>query len=109
MSGFDDYDDAMFQRDLLDDETIEDLLAGRDPGRGDLTVLVGFIEDARGVLRRQPTPSPMLAELMAGGLSTEKSDLLVTAANNVPRPIFTRPDYRSGYARRWPSHKHWPA
>jgi hypothetical protein len=84
MSVADDYEHEMFGRFDLDDDTIDVILSGRDPGRPDVAMLVAFVEDARSVTRRPaPTPSAPLAAILAEGLSTEQSDLAATAASNV--------------------------
>jgi hypothetical protein len=86
VSGLDDYESEMFRRLSLDDDTVEDLLAGRDPGQADLTVIAAFLEDARAAARGPaPDVTPRLAALMADR-STEASNVLVSAARNAVGP-----------------------
>ncbi len=85
MSGAGDYDDEMIRRSHLDDTSIDQLLAGRTvPGH---ELLVSFIEDVHVARSAEVTrPSTELATLFAEGFSTDKGDLLVTAASNVTGP-----------------------
>jgi hypothetical protein len=70
-----------------DDRTIEALLSGGAPEDGDLALLVPFVEEVRyAVSGNPPAPSGALAAVLAAGLSTEKGDLLATAASNVTGP-----------------------
>ena len=87
MSGAGDYEHEMFRRFDLDDETTDAIVSGRDPGRADVAMLVAFVEDARSLTRRPvPAPSAPLAAILAEGLSTEKSSVLVTAGSNGSGP-----------------------
>jgi len=87
VSGASDYEDGMFRRFDLDDDTTDAIVSGRDPGRADVAMLVSFVEDARAISRRPvPVPSAPLAAILAEGLSTEKSGVLVTAVNNGAGP-----------------------
>lgn len=84
MSTGGDYPDEMFRR-PLDDEAIDSLLAGRPPAG--LESLVAFVEDVHlAAAVSVPEPTVALAAVFAAGLSTEKGDLPVTAAGNVPGP-----------------------
>lgn len=75
----------MNRRSHLDDTSFEQLLAGRTvPGQ---ELLVSFVEDVHVATSAEASqPSSELATLFAEGLSTEKGDLLVTAASNVTGP-----------------------
>ncbi|MDP9019446.1 MAG: hypothetical protein M3N25_01360 [Actinomycetota bacterium] len=75
----------MIRRSHLDDTSIDQLLAGRTvPGQ---ELLVSFVEDVHVARSAEATrPSSELATLFAEGLSTEKGELLVTAASNVTGP-----------------------
>src|SRR5215471_18724017 len=87
MSGASDYEDEMFRRFELDDDTTDAIVSDRDPGRADVAMLVAFVEDARAISRRPvPAPSAPLAALLAEGLPTEKSGVLVTAVSNGAGP-----------------------
>ena len=87
MSGAGDYEHEMFRRFDLDDETTDAIVSGRDPGRADVAMLVAFVEDARSLTRRPvPAPSAPLAAILAEGLATEKSGVLVTAGSNGSGP-----------------------
>jgi hypothetical protein len=87
VSGLDDYESEMFRRLSLDDDTVEDLLAGRDPGQADLTMVVDFLEDVRAAAQAPaPHVAPRLAALMADRRSTEASNVLVSAARNAMGP-----------------------
>jgi hypothetical protein len=85
LSATGDYDDEMIRRSQLDDSSIEQLLAGASvPGN---ELLVSFVEDVHVATSVQATgPSSELATLFAEGFSTEKGDLLATAASNVTGP-----------------------
>ncbi len=74
----------MIRRSHLDD-SFEQLMAGRTvPGE---ELLVSFAEDVHVATSAEATrPSSELVTLFAEGLSTEKGDLLVTAASNVSGP-----------------------
>ena len=75
------------QSGILDDETIEAILRGHQPPEDALGPLVAFAQDVRAVAECPvPRPSPALAEILTEGFSTEKGDLLVTAASNVNGP-----------------------
>src|SRR5262245_37800786 len=77
----------MLGRHSLDDDTTEDLLAGRDPGQADLTMIVSFLADVRAVTHRPaPEVAPRLAALMGDGVSSGNTDVLVRAASDVPGP-----------------------
>jgi hypothetical protein len=87
VSGAGDYENEMFRRCDLDDDTIDAIVSGRDPGRADVAMLVAFVEDARSLTRRAvPAPSAPLAAILADGLSTEKSGVPARAVSNVPGP-----------------------
>jgi hypothetical protein len=87
VSGASDYEHEMFRHFDLDDGTTEAIVSGRDPGRADVAMLVAFVEDARSLTRRPvPAPSAPLAAILAEGLSTEKSSVLVTAGSNGSGP-----------------------
>src|SRR5262245_58338639 len=76
----------MFSHRGLDDDVIEELLAGRGRGAADLTLLVDFAEDVRAATRGPaPAVSPGLAAMMAGGLETDHSDVQA-GASAVARP-----------------------
>ncbi len=74
----------MIQRSHLDD-SFEQLMAGRTvPGQ---ELLVSFAEDVHVATSAEASrPSSELVTLFAEGLSTERGDLLVTAASNVTGP-----------------------
>ncbi|MCA1846442.1 MAG: hypothetical protein LC792_25255, partial [Actinobacteria bacterium] len=72
---------------VLDDETIQAILRGHEPQEDALGPLVAFAHDVRAVADRPvPMPSAALVEVLTEGFSTEKGDLLVTAASNVNGP-----------------------
>lgn len=73
--------------DFLDDEAIEAILCGRRPAEHGLDSLVTFARDVHAV-SDQPAPRPnaSLAAVLSAGFSTDKGDLLVTAASNVYGP-----------------------
>lgn len=85
MSGTGDYGYEMIPRSHLDDTSFEQLVAGRTvPGQ---ELLVSFVEDVHVATSAEASqPSSELVTLFAEGLSTEKGDLLVTAASNVTGP-----------------------
>ena len=86
MSDSGDYRTEMFRNHPLDDATIEAFFTGQ-PADEDLAPLAGFVEDLRSVTSGPaPVPSMRLAAMLAEGFSTEKGDLLVTAASNVTGP-----------------------
>lgn len=86
MSSTGDDDTEMSRRHNIDDATIEALLTGHDADE-DLTSVMSFVEDVRITARGPvPVPSAQLATMLVEGFSTEKGDLLVTAASNVPGP-----------------------
>lgn len=73
--------------DFLDDESIEAILCGRRPAEPGFESLVTFASDVHAVAEQPaPRPNASLAAVLASGLSTEKGDLLVTAASNVTGP-----------------------
>lgn len=79
--------------DDLPDEAIESLLAGRAvPAAGaGLDSLAELARTVRTVAERPvPRPNASLAAALSAGFSTEKGDLLVTAASNVPGPAATQ-------------------
>lgn len=85
MSEAGDYDTEMFRRTNLDDSTIERLLAGQHVDGQEM--LTSFVEDTQLVTSTPgPRPSAALAAFLAEDFSTEKGDLPVTAASNVPGP-----------------------
>ena len=86
MSGFGDYDSEMPRHHPLADAAIEAFFTGRSADE-DLAPLAGFVEDLASMTSgAAPVPSMQLATTLAEGFSTEKGDLLVTAASNVPGP-----------------------
>ncbi|MDP8992878.1 MAG: hypothetical protein M3N31_07510 [Actinomycetota bacterium] len=85
MSLFGDDHYEMRTQPLLDEQTIESILAGRSPsGQPEVDELARFVNEVRSV---SSGPSPVvgtqLAAVLAGGLTTDKGDLPVTAASNV--------------------------
>lgn len=69
MSDSDDYHEEMFNARGLDDDVIDAILSGRDPGGADLAALVTFADQARAVARGPvPVPSPALASILTNGL-----------------------------------------
>ena len=84
MSDAGDYGDEMFRRTHLDDETAERILTGNSVAGWES--VASLAEDARLARMAPPAPSAALATLFAEGFSTDKGDLLVTAASNVPGP-----------------------
>jgi hypothetical protein len=86
VSGSGDYDDEMPQRPPIDDAALEALFTGHLVD-AELAPLAGFFRDARCLADGPlPVPSQQLAQMLAEGISTEKGDLLVTAASNVTGP-----------------------
>ncbi|HEX2699300.1 MAG TPA: hypothetical protein VHM89_03750, partial [Acidimicrobiales bacterium] len=68
------------------DAAIEAFFAGNGAGEEQAS-LASFAEKLRSVASGPvPAPSAMLATMLAEGFSTEKGDLLATAASNVPGP-----------------------
>ena len=85
MSGHDDYTAERFQR-HMDDELIEAILTGRTVGP-DLAPLTAFVKDVRTVASGPlPVPSLRMTAILAEGFSTDKGDLLATAASNTNGP-----------------------
>jgi hypothetical protein len=85
MSGHDDYTAERFQR-HMDDELIEASLTGRTVGP-DFAPLTAFVRDVRTVASGPlPVPSPRMTAFLAEGFSTDKGNLLATAASNANGP-----------------------
>ena len=73
--------------DFLDDAAVEAILGGRRPVEAGCEGLVAFARDVQAVAEQPPPrPNASLAAVLAAGFSTEKGDLLVTAASNVNGP-----------------------
>jgi hypothetical protein len=75
----DDYDEMQTQP-LMDEQTMESILAGRSPsGRPELDELASFVTEVRSVASAPPPKvGAELAAVLAGGLSTDKGDLSAT-------------------------------
>jgi hypothetical protein len=87
LSPVDDYDSEMFRRNHIDDAAIESFFTGNGAGE-ELGPLAAFADELRTWASGPvPAPSAQLATMLADGFSTEKSDLLATAASNVPGPV----------------------
>ena len=88
MSLFGDHGDEMHLHRPPDEATIEGLLAGRmTTDDGDLESWARFIGELRSCADSPvPEPSPALAVVFSQGLSTDKGDLLATAASNASGP-----------------------
>ncbi len=81
-----DYDTEMPQRPQLDDAAIEAFFTGQLADE-ELAPLAGLVEDLHSMTTGPaPAPSLLLAAMLADGFSTEKGDLLATAASNVTGP-----------------------
>lgn len=91
MSDVGDYDGEMRAfRPGLDDEAIEQLLAGTPPE--ELADLADVIEAMRmQATRTPPRPSPELAAVLSEGLTTDKGTLPTTAARNAATPAMQGP------------------
>ncbi len=83
----DDYNEMQAQP-LLEEQTIESILAGRTPsGRPELDELASFVNEVRSVATAPaPKVGVELAAILAGGLTTDKGDLSATAVSNVTGP-----------------------
>ncbi|MFP5375580.1 MAG: hypothetical protein ACLGIO_02210 [Acidimicrobiia bacterium] len=76
----------MLRRTRIDDAAIEALFTGNGAG-GEPGSLAAFAGELRRMAKGPvPAPSVPLATMLAEGLFTEKGDLPVTAASNVPGP-----------------------
>ena len=86
MIGAGDYDTEMSRHHHIDDTAIEAFFTGNGAG-DELAPLTAFADELRGMASGPaPAPSVQLATMLAEGFSTEKGDLLATAASNVPGP-----------------------
>ena len=86
MSGAGDNDTEMFRRHRIDDAAAEAFFTGN--GADDELVPLAAIADELRAMAAGPPPaaSLQLAAMLAEGFSTDKGDLLVTAASSVPGP-----------------------
>jgi hypothetical protein len=87
VSSYDGDMDEMPLRGQIGDELIDALITG-DTGeeRADHDELTSFIADVRREGARLPLPSPALAAVLRGDISTDKGELPATAASNVSGP-----------------------
>lgn len=94
-----DHTDEMHTRRYdLNEQAMEDILAGRAPSAelADLAELVQAVRSSA-VSTRAPRPSAELQSVLAEGLTTDKGDLPETAGSNVAEPagqVFRLPKWR---------------
>lgn len=82
MSRFGDDGFEMPRRRPIDDRAVEALLTG-EPAGDDLAGLAAFVDDVReAAAGPNPVPTPVLAQVLTRGFSTDKRDLPATAASN---------------------------
>jgi hypothetical protein len=90
----------MHRRQDIGDAAIEAFFSGNGAGDELPSSLAAIADELRGLASGPvPEPTPQLAALLANGFSTEKGDLPVTAASNVPGPAPQAaglPKWRSG-------------
>lgn len=86
-----DYRNEMRTDTLLDDRTVEDLLAGRAHARPDLEQLSGALAELRSVARDEaPRPTGALAHILEGGLPPEEAPRHAPVTGGRRRPMRAR-------------------
>ena len=86
MSDAGDNDTEMFRRHRIDDAAAEAFVTGNGADE-ELVPLAAFADELRAMAAGPPPAASLqLAAMLAEGFSTDKGDLLVTAASSVPGP-----------------------